>query len=108
MHHPWFLKAADEADEYFNIPAERRTATSPGSRSRRQIPLLRPLPSERGGARWRAQAITTGPVGMPLAEGQSGLRIVIVRDDGITHRYYHFGELPSRVNLEAVAAAPKP
>src|SRR5262245_520761 len=23
-HHPWFLKAADEPDEYFNIPRERR------------------------------------------------------------------------------------
>jgi hypothetical protein len=23
-HHPWFLKTADEPDQYFNIPRERR------------------------------------------------------------------------------------
>ena len=109
MHHPWFLKAADEADEYFNIPAERRTRYLAWFRDAGVKYLFsghyhRNAVVRDGGL----EAITTGPVGMPLAEGQSGLRIVIVRDDGITHRYYHFGELPSRVNLEAVAAAPKP
>jgi hypothetical protein len=44
--------------------------------------------------------ITTGPVGMPLGTGtQSGIRVVIVTDGGLTHRFYGLGELPSKVTL---------
>ena len=53
------------------------------------------------------EAVTTGPVGMPLGGDKSGLRIVIVRDGSIQHRYYHFGELPNQVDLrERAKAAP--
>jgi hypothetical protein len=46
------------------------------------------------------QMITTGPVGMPLGQGtQSGVRVAIVTDAGITHRYYALGELPNRIEL---------
>ncbi len=46
------------------------------------------------------QMITTGPIGMPLGEGtQSGVRVVIVRDAGISHRYYAFGELPNTIDV---------
>jgi hypothetical protein len=38
---------------------------------------------------------------MPLGEGsQSGLRVVIVRDSGLTHRYYQLGELPNQIDLK--------
>ena len=47
------------------------------------------------------EAVTTGPVGKPLGEGKSGLRVVIVRDDHIEHRFYDFGELPNRMDLAA-------
>jgi hypothetical protein len=45
------------------------------------------------------EMVTTGPVGMPLGDGKSGLRVVVVSDSGITHRYYDFGELPKRVDV---------
>lgn len=101
-HHPWFLKAVGEPDEYFNIPGDRRA---------RYLGWFR-----EAGVRYLfsghyhrnanvvddgLESITSGPVGMPLAEGLSGLRIVIVRDDRIEHRYYHFGQLPNRVDLGA-------
>ena len=38
-------------------------------------------------------------MGKPLGEGKSGLRVVIVRDDRLEHRYYDFGELPDRIDL---------
>jgi len=41
-------------------------------------------------------------VGKPLGEGKSGLRVVIVRDDRIEHRYHDFGALPNRIDLGAV------
>jgi serine/threonine-protein phosphatase CPPED1 len=98
QHHPWFLKTADEPDEYFNIPRERRS---------RYLALFREfgvkylfcghyhrnaLARDQG-----FEVITTGPVGKPLGNDGSGLRLAIVKDDGIEHRYHDFGQLPNSV-----------
>jgi hypothetical protein len=48
------------------------------------------------------EAVTTGPVGQPQGGDKSGLRVVIVRDGGLEHRYYHFGELPTQIDLKIV------
>ena len=40
------------------------------------------------------EMVTTGPVGMPLEGAKSGIRIVTVNGDGVTHKYYDFGDLP--------------
>jgi len=101
-HHPWFLKAADEPDEYFNIPRARRAAylglfqefgvkhLFSGHYHRNALARAGDL-----------EAVTTGPVGKPLGGGKSGLRIVIVRGDQVEHRFYDFGELPDRIDLSA-------
>lgn len=96
MHHPLFMQNADERDQYFNIPIERR------------IPILELL--HNAGVRWvfcghahrNAEAsdvtlsvITTGPVGKPLGGAQSGIRLVWVDSQGLTHRYAQFGDLPA-------------
>ena len=104
-HHPWFLKTADEPDDYFNIPRARRAAylglfhefgvTHVFSGHYHRNALAREGDLE---------AVTTGPVGKPLGAGKSGLRVVIVRGGQIEHRFYAFGELPSRIDL----AAPQP
>ncbi len=106
QHHPWFIKAADEADQYFNIPTVRRAA---------YLALFREF-----GVRYlfcghyhrNAEArdgtlenITSGPVGKPLGGAKSGLRVAIVRDDRIEHRYYELGELPTRIELNPAPAA---
>ena len=44
--------------------------------------------------------VVTGPVGRPLG-GQSGFRIFVVSDTGITHRYYALGEMPYRIGPPA-------
>jgi hypothetical protein len=49
------------------------------------------------------EMVTTGPIGMPMGKDGSGLRVVIVRPDGIEHRYYEIDEIPNRLDL----AAPK-
>jgi len=46
----------------------------------------------------RAQADSMGT--------QSGMRVVIVRDIGLTHRYYPLGELPNRIDLKEPRAHP--
>jgi 3',5'-cyclic AMP phosphodiesterase CpdA len=101
QHHPWFLKSANEPDEYFNIPRERRT---------NYLALFREFGVKKlfSGHYHRnaiandgdLEAITTGPVGMPLGGDKSGLRVVIVRDERIEHRYYSFGEVPNRIELK--------
>jgi len=99
-HHPWFLKVADEPDEYFNIPRERRAAYLTLFHEFGVKYLFSGHYHRNAVARdGDHEAVTTGPVGKPLGEGKSGLRVVIVRDDQIEHRYHDFGELPNRIDL---------
>ncbi len=100
QHHPWFLDSADEPDQYFNIPRERRAAYLAMFREFGVKYLFsghyhRNALAQDG----NIEAVTTGPVGMPHGGDKSGLRVVIVRDDALDHRYYHFGEIPNRIDL---------
>ena len=105
QHHPWFLNAADEADGYFNIPLARRADLL----SRFKAAGVRYLISGHYHRNALArdgdiEMITSGPVGMPLGQGtQSGLRVVVVRDSGLEHRFYALGELPNAIDLKAGA-----
>ncbi len=100
QHHPWFLKSADEPDQYFNIPIVRRT------------PLLRLF--RESGVRLLVsghlhqnaeavvnglEAVVTAPVGKPLGGARSGLRIFLVTDAGITHKFYDLGSLPTAIDV---------
>lgn len=99
-HHPWFLKAAAEPDEYFNIPRERRAAYLGLFHEFGVKHLFSGHYHRNALARdGDLEAVTTGPVGKPLGAGKSGLRVVIVRGDEIEHRFYDFGELPNRIDL---------
>ena len=101
QHHPLFISDAGERDGYENIPREARA---------RLLTLFHEAGVRhvfsghyhqnalaRGGD---VQVVTTGPIGMPLRGAKSGMRIAVVRDTGIEHRYYDLGELPSRVALD--------
>jgi 3',5'-cyclic AMP phosphodiesterase CpdA len=102
QHHPWFLKAADEPDQYFNIPRERRSRYLALFRDSGVKYLFSGHYHRNAVARdGDLEAVTTGPVGMPQGGDKSGLRVAIVRDGGIEHRYYHFGEIPNRIDLSA-------
>ncbi len=95
QHIPPFLKDVDEADAYENTPKEAR---------QRYLKLLHefgvkqlfaghyhaPLEAHDGDL----EIVITGPVGMPLRGGKSGLCVANVTDSGITHKYFDFGELP--------------
>lgn len=101
-HHPWFLESATEPDQYFNIPSERRARyldrfREAGVRYLFSGHYHRHVVARDGGF----EAIIAGPVGKPLGEGRSGLEVAIVRDAGIEHRFYPFGELPNRIDLGA-------
>ena len=100
QHHPWFLKTVDEPDQYFNIPRVRRAMHLGLFREFGVKYLFSGHYHRNTLARdGEMEAVTTGPVGMPQGGDKSGLRVVIVRDDGLEHRYYHFGEVPNRIDL---------
>ncbi len=96
QHIPFFVKDPAEEDTYDNIPRDVR---------RRYLALLEEygveyvfsghnhaaVPEARAGA---LTQVVSGPVGLPLKGGQSGLRIVTVTATGLSHRYYDFGEIP--------------
>ena len=95
QHHPFFLKDPQEADQYFNIPLETR---------QRYLKLFHEFGirtvftghyhRNAGGMDGDLEMIVTGPVGMPLEGAKSGLRIAMVSAEGVSHRYYEFGEIP--------------
>jgi len=103
QHHPVFKKSAREPDEYENIPLERR------------LPLLDLLYQygvlyvfaghthrnvlARDG---QLEVVATAPVGRPLGQDGSGIRVVTISEAGLSHRYYEFGKLPDKlVNLSS-------
>ena len=102
-HHPWFLKTADEPDEYFNIPGERRARyLGLVPRGGRQVPLLRSLSPRRSlpampalkpspPARWAS----------PWARASPACASSSCETADLEHRFYHFGELPNRIDLGA-------
>jgi 3',5'-cyclic AMP phosphodiesterase CpdA len=102
QHHPWFLENADEADQYFNIPLERRGMhLSLFRESGVKYLFSGHYHRNASGRSGEVEMTTTGPVGKPLGEGsQSGLRVVTVRDSGLTHRYYQLGELPNQIEIK--------
>ncbi len=99
QHHPYFVNSADEPDGYFNIPAKTRKT---------YLDLFRQFGVEwvfTGHLHRSAEAsdgsihmVITGPVGMPLENGRSGIRVVAV-GAGISHKYFDFGALPPRLTL---------
>ena len=108
QHHPWFLTSPAEADQYFNIPLARRVAYLAMFREFGVRYLFCGHYHRNAEARdGNVEAITTGPVGKPLGGAKSGLRVAIVRDDVIEHRYYELGELPVKIDLAPAPAAAK-
>jgi 3',5'-cyclic AMP phosphodiesterase CpdA len=97
QHHSWFLEKADEPTQYFNIPIETRG---------RFLELLKGAGvryvfaghyhRNASGRDGTLEMITSGPVGQPLGNDPSGIRIVTVRDAGLEHRYYTLGNIPNR------------
>ena len=102
QHHPWFLKTADEPDQYFNIPLARRGTYLGLFRDHGVRYLFCGHYHRNAEARDGAfTAITSGSVGKPLGGAKSGLRIAIVRADRIEHRFYELAGIPARVDLDA-------
>jgi 3',5'-cyclic AMP phosphodiesterase CpdA len=96
QHHSFFLEDPNENTQYFNIPKEQR---------RRFLDMLK-----LAGVRYvfaghyhrnafgqdeDLQMITNGPVGRPLGNDPSGIRVVSVLPDRLEHTYFTLGNIPN-------------
>lgn len=100
QHHSLFLSDPEERDQYFNIPLERRriylslfekygvSHVFAGHYHRNAL-----------GRSGNLEMVTSGPVGKPLGQDPSGIRVVIVRAAGSEHRYYGLGSIPNKIDL---------
>lgn len=101
QHIPLFKKDPSEPEVYDNVPVDVR---------QRYLKLMHET-----GVKWvfsghlhynleardgDLQVVATGPVGMPLGKGRSGIRVVKVTPEGVTQRYFDFGELPETLELK--------
>lgn len=99
QHYPWFLQGPDEPEQYFNLPRQPRArylawfqqfgveAVFCGHYHRCSVARDGPL-----------EIVTTGALGRPLGGSQSGIQIVLVRDNGLEHHSYDLGEIPDRID----------
>ena len=101
QHIPFFRKDPNEPEVYENVPVDVR---------QRYLKVM-----HENGVKWvfaghqhqneeardgDLQVIATGPVGMPLHGAKSGIRIVAVTPEGVTHKYCDFGEIPELLEVK--------
>jgi len=101
MHHPLFADSADEPDDgMWTVPLERRRIILDQLRKNNVSGVFT--------GHWHRNHYSTdddmlmvisGPVGYPLGDDPSGLRIVKVYDDRIEHEYFGMDDLPLSVDL---------
>jgi len=100
QHHPWFAAQVDEADAYDNLPLQVRRSYLDLFRACGVTHVFAGHCHANVTTRYDSlELVTTGAVGKPLRNDVSGMRVVIVRDTGIEHRYYHLGEIPNQIDL---------
>lgn len=92
-HHPLFLESADEPDSYWNLPSPQREQILALAHGHGVRLIL--------GGHWHRnriafdgdlEMVTTGPVGYPLGQDPSGLRVVELRGGVLSHRYEPIGD----------------
>lgn len=87
-HHPLFVERADEPDSYWNIPGQQRAEVLRLIHEHHvEIAFAGHLHRNAKARDGNFHMVASGPVGYPLGEDPSGLRIVDVRPEGITHEY---------------------
>jgi predicted phosphodiesterase len=95
QHISFFLADPNEEDQYFNIPLEarRRYLKILHGNGVRQV-FAGHYHRNAWGLDGDLEMVTSGPVGMPLGGGKSGIRVVTVTDSGVAHTYYDFADIP--------------
>ncbi|HEY8397506.1 MAG TPA: metallophosphoesterase [Flavihumibacter sp.] len=89
-HYPFFVKDADEADEYFNIDLPvRKKYLGLFKQYNVKAVFAGHLHGNAEGRYETISMITTSAVGKPLHSDPNGLRIIKVSGDSFSHKYFH-------------------
>lgn len=89
QHIPWFLKEPDEPDDYFNIPLGPRTKyLQLFEKYRVEYCFAGHYHRNSSGEAPNFHVTTTGPVGKPLGDDPSGIRVVTVHEQKIDSAYH--------------------
>ena len=101
QHISWFTSQPDEKDGYFNIPLERRkTYLDLFHQYGVKYIFAGHFHKNAIGSDSGLEMVTTGPVGKPLGKDPSGFRIVKVKGNNITHKYFGLDSIPKIIHLD--------
>jgi len=105
QHIPWFLRTADEPDQYFNIPHEARARyLEILENSGVRYDFAGHLHQNSEGREGSFTMVTTGPVGKPLGNASSGIRVIAIGEQGLCNQYFGLGNLPNQIEVKSFPA----
>ena len=95
-HHPFFLNAPDEEDDYFNIETEKRNSyLRIFEENKVDAVFCGHKHDNYEAADGTRPFITTSALGKPLGEAPSGVRVIVCSKGRISHSYFPVDEIPS-------------
>ena len=101
QHIPWFYGSPDESDNYFNIGTnERKKMLSKIKSAGIKYVFAGHYHRNAGGFDEGLEMVVTSAIGQQINNDKdSGMRIVFVTTDKITHEYYELDSVPTSVTL---------
>lgn len=100
QHHSWFLNDPEEKEEYFNIDKKMRDTYLPLFSAAGVSHIFAGHYHRNAFGKFGLmEMVTTGPVGIPLGKDPSGFRIVIVKGNVVSHKYYDLDAVPDSISL---------
>jgi len=100
-HYPFFIKSPDEAETYSNIALDLRPKyLDLFSKYGVKAVFSGHLHNNAGSFAGETEMIVTSAVGRPLGDAPSGVRIIKVYKERITHTYYPLDQIPDKVMFD--------
>lgn len=100
-HHPWFIKAPDEPNQYQNVPlAYRSKYLDMMNTYSVDYALCGHLHEELIGHNRNLTVLTDGPLSLSFSNPPAvGLRILRVYKDHVEHQYYTLDKVPEQIKM---------
>ncbi|XP_060883628.1 serine/threonine-protein phosphatase CPPED1 [Labrus mixtus] len=97
QHIPLYLKTPDEEDNYFNLQREvRQTLIERFKKAGVTAVFSGHCHRNAGGCHGGLDMVVSSAIGCQLGEDTHGVRVVVVTEDRVIHRYYRLQQLKER------------
>jgi 3',5'-cyclic AMP phosphodiesterase CpdA len=98
QHHPYFIKEAQEPDDRWNIPLERRkTYVELFYKYGVRNVFAGHTHMNYDGKDGELEVVANAPVGISFGDDGSGIRVVTIVNSTLTHQYFDFGRIPNQL-----------